>query len=169
MRPAHHTPITDAETNHALRLLKSYPSGLTRADLERYFRSDRRGRQIMAALTERGIAPVITTDSRLGRTPGSVKGRVARLGLTKPKPPPPAPRKRNDRDLNYSLIDRAPEGTDHLGRKRDYGRVQTLGEPCPKHPSYTVGFFGCAACVTGARWAARQRETKARPSHEGGR
>ena len=88
MRPAHLTPITDAETNHALRLLKQYPSGLTRADLAKYFSSDRRGRQIMAALTERGVAPVITTDSdhnsdqkvyRLARNEKEVQQAVATL------------------------------------------------------------------------------------------
>lgn len=76
MRPPHLTPITDAETNHALRALKNYPNGLTRADLERLFGSDRRGRAIMAALTERGIAPVITIDSEFG------DGKVYRLART---------------------------------------------------------------------------------------
>lgn len=37
-------PITDAETNRAISLLQSLPSGLTRADLERTFGSDRRAR-----------------------------------------------------------------------------------------------------------------------------
>lgn len=73
MRPAHLTPITDAEVQHAVNALKRYPNGLTRADLERVFGSDRRGRAIMAALTERGTAPVITTDSTYG------DGKVYRL------------------------------------------------------------------------------------------
>ncbi|MFA5552135.1 MAG: hypothetical protein WDA03_11040 [Trueperaceae bacterium] len=76
MRPAHLTPITDAEVQHAVNALKRYPNGLTRADLERVFGSDRRGRAIMAALTERGIAPVITTPSAYG------DGKVYRLART---------------------------------------------------------------------------------------
>lgn len=41
MRPAHLTPITDAEVQHAVNALKRYPNGLTRADLERVFGTDR--------------------------------------------------------------------------------------------------------------------------------
>jgi hypothetical protein len=59
----HPTPITDAETHAALSYLKRYPSGLTRADLERLFGSDRRGRDVIAAIAELGIAPVIVTTS----------------------------------------------------------------------------------------------------------
>jgi hypothetical protein len=74
VRPANlPAPISDAETSHALALLQRYPSGLTRADLSRYFQSDRRGRDVMAALCERGIAPVITAPSRVG------DGKVYRL------------------------------------------------------------------------------------------
>ena len=76
MRPTHLTPITDAEVRQATTVLKKYPSGLTRADLSKYFGSDRRGRAIMAALTERGIAPVITIDSEFG------DGKVYRLART---------------------------------------------------------------------------------------
>lgn len=39
----------------------------------------------------------------------------------------------------------------------------TLGEPCPKHPSYTVGVYGCQACNAGRRWAESQRQVAARP------
>lgn len=57
--------VTDAEVHHALSVLRKYPNGLTRADLERVFGSDRRGRDIMAALNERAIAAVINVDSTL--------------------------------------------------------------------------------------------------------
>lgn len=76
MKHPAYTPITDGEVRQALAVLKRYPSGLTRADLTRLFGSDRRGRAIMAALTERGIAPVITIDSDYG------DGRVYRLART---------------------------------------------------------------------------------------
>lgn len=77
MRPATvPTPITDAETRQAVSLLKRFPAGLTRADLGKHFGSDRRGRAIMAALTEKGIAPVITIESGYG------EGRVYRLART---------------------------------------------------------------------------------------
>ena len=68
-------PITDAETNRAINLLQSYPSGLSRADLEHYFKSDRRGRDIMATLAETGRAAVINTEDQLGN-------RVYRLACT---------------------------------------------------------------------------------------
>lgn len=55
--------ITDAETHHALSHLKRYPSGLTRKDLERLFGNDRRGRDVMATIAERGIAPIVVVDS----------------------------------------------------------------------------------------------------------
>ncbi len=55
--------ITDAELHHAHSILKRYPSGLSRADLARYFQSDRKGRDLMAALAERGIAPVVNVPS----------------------------------------------------------------------------------------------------------
>jgi len=56
-------PITDAEAHAAVSYLKRYPSGLSRADLERLFGSDRRGRDVMAAVVERSIAAVIVVDS----------------------------------------------------------------------------------------------------------
>lgn len=39
----------------------------------------------------------------------------------------------------------------------------TLGEPCPEHPSYTVGVYGCQACNAGRRWSESQRQVTARP------
>jgi hypothetical protein len=60
------TPILDAEVRNALEHLKRYPSGLTRVDLERLFGSDRRGRDVMADLVERGIAAVVVVDSPFG-------------------------------------------------------------------------------------------------------
>lgn len=81
------TPVTDAEVRQALSLLKRFPSGLTRQELGKTFRSDRRGRQVIAALTERGIAPVITVESdfgdqrvyRLARTAQEIDDAVATL------------------------------------------------------------------------------------------
>lgn len=58
--------ITDAELHHAHGVLKRYQSGLTRADLGRYFGSDRKGRDLMAALAERGIAPVVNVPADYG-------------------------------------------------------------------------------------------------------
>lgn len=52
--------ITQGELDWALKLLQERPHGLPRADLERMFGSDRKGRAIMAALVERGIAAIIT-------------------------------------------------------------------------------------------------------------
>jgi len=68
--------ITDAELHHAHTILKRYPSGLTRADLARYFQSDRKGRDLMAALAERGIAPVVNVPADYSDT------RVYRLART---------------------------------------------------------------------------------------
>lgn len=68
--------ITDAELHHAHSVLRRYPSGLSRADLARYFQSDRKGRDLMAALAERGIAPVVNVQSDYGDT------RVYRLART---------------------------------------------------------------------------------------
>ncbi len=73
MRPEHPKPVTDGEVRRALALLKTYPSGLTRADLGRHFSSDRFGRDVMAALNEQGIAAVITVDDPYG------SGKVYRL------------------------------------------------------------------------------------------
>lgn len=98
----------------------------------------------------------------------SRRGKPRRGNYPAPRPQV-AVRKRGSRDLSFSLADRAPTGVEHLGQTRDYGRVQPLGEPCEKHPSDVIGFFGCPACNAGARWAKRQRETTFRPSHEGGR
>ena len=56
-------PISAAMINEAARLLDDRPNGLTRADLRRYFGSDRYGRAVMAAVAEAGAAPVIVTYS----------------------------------------------------------------------------------------------------------
>lgn len=81
-------PITDADAHHAVELLKRYETGLTRADLERLFGSDRRGRDVMAALAERGIAAVVVVESpyhgtalvyRLARTIEEVEREERRL------------------------------------------------------------------------------------------
>lgn len=56
-------PILDAEIRHALEHLKRYPSGLTREDLVRLFSSDRRGRNVIAALAENGIAAIVVVES----------------------------------------------------------------------------------------------------------
>lgn len=79
--------ITDAELHHAHTILKRYPSGLSRADLARYFQSDRKGRDLMAALAERGIAPVVNVPSdysdqrvyRLARTEQEVHEATRQL------------------------------------------------------------------------------------------
>lgn len=55
--------VSDAEASHALYQLKTYPAGLSRVDLERAFGSDRRGRHVMAALAERGIAAIVVVPS----------------------------------------------------------------------------------------------------------
>ena len=60
MRPAHlPTPVTDAEIHHLQTALTNYPSGLTRADLERLFGSDRRGRLVIATAVENGELAII--------------------------------------------------------------------------------------------------------------
>ena len=79
--------ITDAELHHAHTILKRYPSGLSRADLARYFQSDRKGRDIMAALAERGIAPVVNVPAdysdarvyRLARTEQEIQEATRQL------------------------------------------------------------------------------------------
>lgn len=73
MKYQHLTPVTDAEVSKGVRALKQGP--LTRHDLERIFGSDRRGRQIMAVLTTREIAPVVVTEDNL-------RGRVYKLAAT---------------------------------------------------------------------------------------
>lgn len=72
MRPAHlPTPVTDAEIHHLQTALTNYPSGLTRADLERLFGSDRRGRAIVSAAVERGELAIIRAEG--------INGQVYRL------------------------------------------------------------------------------------------
>jgi hypothetical protein len=79
-RPATNTvppPVTDAEVQTALAWLKRYPSGMTRDDLRRVFGSDRRGRDVIAALGERGIAPIVVVRNELSTTVSKVY-RLAR-------------------------------------------------------------------------------------------
>lgn len=78
-------------------------------------------------------------------------------------------RKRNDRGITFSKNDHKPLDVTAIGKPREYPRVKPLGEPCPTHPGNTIGAFGCPACNAGQRWATRQRQTKIRPHHEGGR
>lgn len=87
MNGIHAGVITDAELHHAHSVLKRYPSGLSRTDLARYFQSDRKGRDLMAALAERGIAPVVNVQSdysdtrvyRLARTEDEVRDATRQL------------------------------------------------------------------------------------------
>lgn len=81
-------PLTDAEIELAVSWLRKYPSGLTRADLERIFGSDRRGRDVVVGVAERGIAAVINVRSdvhggakvyRLARTLAEVEEEERRL------------------------------------------------------------------------------------------
>lgn len=76
-------------------------------------------------------------------------------------------RQRNSRGL--ALPDKTTPPLEDLGKRRDYGRVQPLGEPCEKHPSYVIGFYGCAACNSGRKWAEAERQLPLRPRPEGGR
>ena len=85
---SHPTPVTDAETHHALEALRTHTSGLTRADLVRLFGSDRRGRDVIAALVERRIAAVVVLPNpfaerekvyRLARTIEEVEAEERRL------------------------------------------------------------------------------------------
>lgn len=81
----------------------------------------------------------------------------------------PRARQRSDRDVHFSRASLMPADVTQLGKRREYPPVKPLGEPCPVHPSNTIGAFGCPACNAGQRWATRQRQTKIRPHHEGGR
>lgn len=81
----------------------------------------------------------------------------------------PKAAQRSDRDVQFSRAALMPTSIEELGQKREYPRVQPLGEPCPVHPGNTIGAFGCPACNAGQRWADRQRQTVIRPHHEGGR
>jgi len=107
----------------------------------------------------------------LDRSVGSITGRASHLGI-KFTPPPRRPKagQRSDRDVHFSRDSLMPTSIEELGRKREYPRVQPLGEPCPVHPSSTIGAWGkCPACESGNRWSKQQRETAFRPHHEGGR
>ena len=81
----------------------------------------------------------------------------------------PRARQRSDRDVHFSRDSLMPTNVSDLGKRREYPRVQPLGDPCPTHPGNTIGAFGCPACNAGRRWADRQRQTVIRPHHEGGR
>lgn len=105
----------------------------------------------------------------LGRSPSSISNRAARLGIKFTPPPRKKANQRSDRDVQFSRAALMPTSIEELGQKREYPRVQPLGEPCPIHPSNTIGAFGCPACNAGQRWATRQRQTVVRPHHEGGR
>lgn len=102
----------------------------------------------------------------LNRTEASIKNRAQRLGLTRTRP---TKTQRSDRELAFSPLEGAPTPLTELGKPREYPRVTPLGQPCEKHPGNTIGMFGCPACNAGQRWADRQRQTVARPHHEGGR
>lgn len=61
-------------------------------------------------------------------------------------------------------------GPDPRANRHETTRVQTLGEPCPTHPTERINAFGkCPACVTGSQWAERERMVTTRPHPEGGR
>lgn len=53
--------ISDHEIRQGVDLLKRYPAGLKRDDLDNYFTHDR-GRRVMAAIAVRGIAFVVNVD-----------------------------------------------------------------------------------------------------------
>ena len=79
-------PFTDADVNRALSLLRDFPNGVTREDLQRVFRSDRHGRDVMAYLAETGRAAVINTEDvtgnnvyRLARSAAEVEGEARKL------------------------------------------------------------------------------------------
>ncbi len=48
-------------------------------------------------------------------------------------------------------------------------RMRALGKPCPKHPTNTIGIYGCPACRAHERWRQGERNVTAKPSAEGGR
>jgi len=66
--------ITDIELRHALNELERRGAyGLPRSELAAHFSSDRKGRAVMAALVERGMAAIVTVDNPIGT------GQVYRL------------------------------------------------------------------------------------------
>lgn len=48
-------------------------------------------------------------------------------------------------------------------------RMRALGKPCPKHPTNTIGIYGCPACRAHERWRQGERNVTTKPSAEGGR
>lgn len=48
-------------------------------------------------------------------------------------------------------------------------RMRALGEPCPKHPTNTIGIYGCPACRAHERWRQGERNVTTKPSAAGGR
>ena len=68
------TPVTPVETARAINeLQRAGRSGIPRNELARLFGSDRRGRLVMAAIAERGLAAVVTVPNPHG------EGQVYRL------------------------------------------------------------------------------------------
>jgi len=66
--------ITDIEIRHAmLELERRGAHGLPRSELAAHFGSDRKGRAVIAAIVERGLAAVVTVDNPIG------SGQVYRL------------------------------------------------------------------------------------------
>lgn len=102
-----------------------------------------------------------------------------------PKQPPRAPRKPQAPVKEWSETSkRSPTrgefdpdskpasngGPDPRAGRHETIRMQTLGDPCPHHPSERINAWGkCPACVTGNQWAERERLVTTRPSPEGGR
>lgn len=69
--------ILDAELHHLRRELEKRPRGLNRADLTRLYGDDRRARDLITALAERGMAAVIVLDDP---RPGA-RGKIYRLAV----------------------------------------------------------------------------------------
>ncbi|WP_287409911.1 hypothetical protein [Oceanithermus sp.] len=66
--------ITDIDIRHALNELERRGArGLPRSELAAHFGSDRKGRAVMAAIVERGIAAIVTANNPAG------SGQVYRL------------------------------------------------------------------------------------------
>lgn len=81
----------------------------------------------------------------------------------KPAPSAPPPQASPARARPAALPD--PRPATHASATR----IRTLGEPCPKHPTNTVGHYGCPACNASRNWRRGERRITARPSPEGGR
>jgi nitroreductase len=79
-------PVTDADVNRALSLLRDHPSGVTREHLAVAFADDRKGRKIIESLVATGRAAVINTEDvlgnnvyRLARTTEEVESEARKL------------------------------------------------------------------------------------------